>query len=225
MKDYVYQGVNAFERVLTNIGLLTAVGIHVSIRLNVDKHNIGEMAELVELLHQRFGSNEHLSVYSHELFGERSPEDNAELFAQRIQLEQQIAAYGYRGKRRLQKDIKLNSCMADNDGSVVIVPDGHFGKCEHYVDNEFFGHIDSEERDKAILRKFKERPADMEACATCFFYPQCIRLVMCEVVMCTPEKQREHLHTTMESMKYEYKHYLKKNENDNDNEQDDETEI
>ena len=44
------------------------------IRLNVDKHNIGEMAELLELLHQRFGANEHLTVYSHELIGERSPE-------------------------------------------------------------------------------------------------------------------------------------------------------
>ena len=233
VKDYVYQGVNAFERVLTNIGLLIAAGIRVSIRLNVDKHNIKEMAQLVSLLHKRFNYNEYLSVYSHELFGERSPEDNAELFAQRMQLEQQIAAYGYRGKRRLQKDIKLNSCMADNDGSVVIVPDGHIGKCEHYVDSEFFGHIESEEREKAILRKFKERPADMEACATCFFYPQCIRLIMCDGVMCTPEKQREHLHTTMESMKYEYKRYLKKNDNVNDpstdsgqeNEEDDETEI
>ena len=223
VKDYVYQGVNAFERVLENIGLLIAAGIRVSIRLNVDKHNIKEMTQLVSLLHQRFDSNEHLSVYSHELFGERSPEDNADLFSQRMQLEQQIAAYGYRGKRRLQKDIKLNRCMADNDGSVVIVPDGHLGKCEHFIDSEFFGHIDSEEHDKSILRKFKERPVDMEACATCFFYPQCIRLVMCEVVMCMPEKQREHLHTTMESMKYEYKRYLKKN--DNDNEQDDETEI
>ena len=90
VKDYVYQGVNAFERVLQNIAMLTAAGIHVSIRLNVDKHNIGEMAELVELLHQHFGTNEHLTVYSHELFGERDPEDNAALFAQRMLLEQQI---------------------------------------------------------------------------------------------------------------------------------------
>ena len=44
VKAYVYHGVNAFERVLENIGLLTAAGIHAHIRLNVDKHNIGEMA-------------------------------------------------------------------------------------------------------------------------------------------------------------------------------------
>ncbi len=49
VKAYVHQGVDAFERVLQNIAMLTAAGIHVSIRLNVDKHNIREMAELVRM--------------------------------------------------------------------------------------------------------------------------------------------------------------------------------
>ena len=210
VKSYVYRGVNAFERVLQNIGLLTAVGIRVLIRLNVDMYNIGEMGELVELLHQRFGTNAHLSVSSFVLYGgERSPEDNATLFAQRMQLEQQIAQCGYRFRRRLQNDIKVNCCWADDDGeSVLIVPDGHLGKCEHCIDREFFGHIDSEERDEAIIRKFKERRAEIEACATCFYYPQCIRLVMCEKYFCSPEYQQEHLHETMEAMKYEYARYL-----------------
>ena len=105
---------------------------------------------------------------------------------------------------------------------MVIVPDGHFSKCEHYIDREFFGHIDSEERDKTIVRKFKERRADIESCATCPYYPQCIRLVMCEpAISCTPEKQQERLYDTMEAMKQEYERYLRKN----DNEQDDENEI
>ena len=210
VKAYVYQGVNAFERVLENIGQLIAVGIRVLIRLNVDKHNIGEMAELAELLHQHFGSNEHLSVYSHELFGERTPEDNATLFAQRMQLEQQIAKHGILRIKELPKDIHLNQCMADNDGSVVIAPDGHLGKCEHFIDREFFGHIDSEERDMAIIRKFKERRAEIEACATCPFYPQCYRLVMCENDSgCIPETRQVVMHNMMASIKYEYERYLK----------------
>ena len=166
VKAYVYQGVNAFERVLQNIGMLTAAGIRVNIRLNVDKYNIKEMAALVELLHQRFGTNEHLTVYSHVVYGERSPEDNATLFAQRMQLEQQIAQCGYKRKQGLPKAIQTHYCGADDDRSVLIAPDGHLGKCNHYIDCEFFGHVDSEERDEAILRKFKERRPDIEACAT-----------------------------------------------------------
>ena len=214
VKAYVYQGVNAFERVLENIGQLIAVGIRVLIRLNVDKHNIGEMAELAELLHQHFGTNEHLSVYSHELFGERTPKDNATLFAQRMQLEQQIAKHGILRIKELPKDIHLNQCMADNDGSVVIAPDGHLGKCEHFIDREFFGHIDSEERDMTIIRKFKERRAEIETCATCPFYPQCYRLVMCENDFgCTPETRQGGMHNMVASMKYEYECYLNKKEN------------
>ena len=209
VKAYVHRGVNAFERVLHNIDLLTAAGILVNIRLNIDMYNIGEMADLVELLHQRFGTNEHLSVHCIQLYGEHSPEDNAELFARRMQLEQQLMQYGFRGQWGVRRDIKVNCCSADNDGSVVIAPDGHLGKCEHYIDSEFFGHIDSEERNEAVLRKFKERKPDIEACATCFYYPQCNRnrLVMCKKYNCTPEYRQERLHETTEGMKNEYECY------------------
>ena len=217
VKDYVYRGVNAFERVLTNIGLLTAAGISVGIRLTVDKHNIKEMVELVKLLHQRFGANERLTVFSQALFVERTSEENAKLFAQRMLLDEQIAACGYNSKWGLQRDIKLSDCWADRDDSVMIAPDGHLGKCDQYIDREFFGHIDSEERDETIIRKFKEHPADIEACATCFYYPQCFRHAMCSASSkCTPEFQQEHLHETMEGMKNEYKLYLN-NENHHPN--------
>lgn len=212
VKDYVYRDVNAFERVLQNIGLLIAAGIRVKTRLNVGKHNIGEMAELVELLHQRFGADERLSVYSAGLLDE---EHNAELFAQLMQLEQQIAACGFHFKRRLPKSIRVNRCMAEVDGSrVVIAPDGHLGKCHQYIDREFFGQIDSEERNDAILRKFKERRADIKACATCFNYPQCIRLVMCKKdINCTSVKQQEFIHDMRTSMKDEYERYLNNEDN------------
>jgi radical SAM protein with 4Fe4S-binding SPASM domain len=224
VKDYVYQGVNTFERVLENIGLLTAAGIQVRIRLNVDKYNIKEMAELVELLHQCFGNNQHLVIYSHELHGERTPEDNAELFAQRMELQQQIEACGYGDQQllRLQRDIQEHGCMANTDFGVLISPDGHLGKCQHIIDSEFFGHIDSEERDEAILRKFKERRSDIEACATCFYYPQCSFLVMCHH-KCSPETRKESLRNMMKIMKHEYECYLSKNEKEKEKE--DETEI
>ena len=209
VKEFVYRGVNAFEHVLQNIAMLTAAGILVKIRLNVDKHNVGEMSSVVELLHQRFGINEHLSVYSMQLYGEHSPEDNAELFARRMQLEQLLMQYGFRGQWEVRRDIKVNCCSADNDGSVVIAPDGHLGKCEQYIDSEFFGHIDSKERNEVVLRKFKERKPDIEACATCFYDPQCNgnRLVMCKKYNCTPEYRQERLHETTDGMKSEYERY------------------
>ena len=209
IKRYIYGEVNAFERVLGNIQLLTDAGIRVQIRLNVDKHNIEEMSELVSLLHQRFGVNKRLIIYSRELYCKRTLKDAEVLFDQRMKLVQQIDELGYRGKQELQKDIKLGLCMADNDQNVVIVPDGHLGKCEHYINREFFGHIDIEEKDKEVLRKFKERPADIEACNTCPYYPQCFRLKVCEKNDCTPELQKEHIYDIIEAMKDEYVRWKK----------------
>jgi len=210
VKNYVYKSTNAFEKVLKNIKLLTDEDIKVVIRLNVDKHNIDEMAQLITLLHDRFGTNNFLSIYSCEIYGKRTPIDNAALYDQRMQLEQQIEMYNYKIKRKLPKDIKLNRCMADYDRSAVISPDGHLGKCEHYVDSEFFGHINSEDRDKEVLRRFKERRADIEACANCSYYPQCFWLLMCpNHDDCTPELQKEHIYNIKEAMKDEYEKWKK----------------
>ena len=209
IKRYIYGEVNAFERLLGNIQLLTDEGIRVLIRLNVDKHNIAEMSELVSLLHKRFGVNKRLIIYSRELYCKRTPEDAAALYDQRMELEQLIDVLGYRGRQELQKEIKLSLCMADNDQNVVIIPDGHLGKCEHYIDREFFGHIDSEEKDKEVLRRFKERPADIEACATCPYYPQCFRLKVCEKRNCTIELQKEVIFNTILAMKDEYERWKK----------------
>ena len=209
IKRYIHGDANAFERVLGNIGMLADAGIHVRVRLNVDKHNIEEMDELVSLLHRRFGANGFLTVYSHELFGERSAEDSAALYRQRMALEQHIADCGYQTRRKLLKKLKLNLCMADDDQSVTIDPTGQLGKCEHHFDRNFFGHIDSEERDGDVIRRFGERAADIEACATCPYYPQCIRLVMCEDGnTCTPEKQKENIYYTLNAMRDEYQNFI-----------------
>ena len=60
------------------------------------------------------------------------------------------------------------------------------------------------------------RQADIEACATCPYYPQCFLLTMCKIdIGCTPEYQQEHLHNMMEGMRNEYEHYLNNLNNEN----------
>ena len=171
--------------------------------------------KLVAFLHQHFGTNKYLTIYSHELLGERSDEERADLYEQRMQLEKQIVACNYSTTKELQKDLKLIFCMADNDQSVIISPDGHLGKCEHYIDSEFYGHIDSENKDESILRKFKERPAETEACTICPCYPQCLVLKMCpNGCVCTPEKRQERIYNIKEAMKNEFQRYIEKNDKD-----------
>ena len=124
-----------------------------------------------------------------------------------------ITDYGYRKERKLPRDIKFACCSADDDQSVLISPAGFLGKCSLYVDREFFGHIEQEERDEAIIQRFKEH-AETDECATCFHYPQCNRLAMCAYgASCSLEKRKDILYKTMEAMKNEYKAYLSSNPN------------
>lgn len=94
---------------------------------------------------------------------------------------------------KLGHALKLNRCIADSDTSIVILPDGHVGKCEHFSDCEWFMSVlDPEEKvDEAKLRSFFELRPEIEDCATCPLYPECYRLVICaETIHCYPEEQK-----------------------------------
>ena len=56
-------------------------------------------------------------------------------------IEDKLAGWGLFRRSNFEPMIKTGNCMADNDGSVVIQPDGYITKCEHYTDSQHVGHI------------------------------------------------------------------------------------
>lgn len=214
-KRYIYKEGSAYQRVLENIGKLTAAEIKVSIRLNVDKHNIDNMFTLVRELYGRFGENKQLTIYSHVLFdyvdnhAKRTKDERDELYMRRMELEQLIKDCHYHAKNKLKKTLKLHHCMADNDRSALISPNGYLGKCEHFVDSDFFGHVDSDERNQQVIQQFKERHEEETRCDYCAFYPKCNRIKRCPSGgMCSSDKQEEYIHRMTEGMLEEYKDYI-----------------
>ena len=208
-KAFIYPDVNAFQRVLANIHHLLAEGIRIDVRLNINWQNAENLMELADLLTETFGAQKLLRVYSHSLF-EKGPGQGAnmltdiqrrELFNTRMRLQEKLQE----GKIALIGDLphklKLNRCMADRDANVVILPDGHLGKCEHYYEDHWFGHLDSSEKDESMLTDFKRLREETEACAECPFYPECYRLVLCEeAAHCYPEDRQEMLQLTRKQL-------------------------
>lgn len=84
--------------------------------------------------------------------------------------------------------------MADNDSSVVIVPSGHIGKCEHYSEDHFVGHIESEDFNTQMIDNFRLTRKEISACATCFNYPNCIWLKLCEDHPNCYQEERDYQH-------------------------------
>lgn len=198
-KAYIYKDVNAYRRVIGNIHKLQDAGIHVSIRLNIDMHNAENLSELADELHREFSDPKGISVYLHALYeevkGSKAIHDDVKrkfVFSQIYDIETRLKDYGFTRPGRLSRKVKTNRCMADNDSSVIIVPNGHIGKCEHYSEDHFVGHIGNEKWDTQMMDKFKETHDEIDACATCFNYPECIWLKLCEDCPNCYQEEREH---------------------------------
>lgn len=216
-KAFIYKGVNAYQRVIANIHRLLDADIRVSIRLNIDVHNADNLMELADELHQEFGNNDKLTVYLHILFemsngsvAIKHEQERKMMFEKMKEIEAKLADYGLYEIKPLSEGIKINHCMADSDQSVVIDPSGNIGKCEHYSEDHYIGHIDSDDRDEAMVERFRECHEEIEACATCFDYPNCIRLKLCEDnAYCYPETRDSRLNKIRQRMLKTYQNYTK----------------
>lgn len=210
-KAYIYKnGPSPYEVVMGNIGNLLDVQIPVQVRINLDKHNTEEAMQLVEDLHERYDGRKGLYAYSHTLFEhasakeiKRTSEGRRKLIAQQRVLADRIAAYGFSRRVTLSRQQPMNMCMADSGHSVTILPGGELGLCDHFSEDNFVGHIDREEMDEQVIQRFRETQPLLEACSTCFHYPGCIRLKMCqEQDDCfeeTREQSRESLLRTIQT--------------------------
>ena len=219
VKAYIYKGVNAYERVMENIGHLLAADIRVSIRMNIDMHNADDLERLAEELHERFKDQKHLNAYLHLLFEDNAKhvgacdDDKRKLLVEKMRLiEDKLAGWGLFKYHNYEPMIKTCNCMADNDGSVVIQPDGYITKCEHYTDSQHVGHISQEGQDAEKIAYFKEKGTMVgEFCRQCAKYPDCRFLLSCpNLEECYPEMPQLYEHQLREEMKRMYKAHLEK---------------
>ncbi len=187
IKAYIYRdGKSPFQVVMDNIERLLKADMYVSVRLNMDNYNFEDLLELVDILHERFGGYKKIGVSSSRLY-ELSDRPNsihtdierAELGRKWLELEDKISKLGMHRVRPLAKSITYHRCMADSDETVVIFPDGHLGKCEHYIDDRFIGDIYNGITDITENDIFKKRIDASEICKGCKMYPLCVNLKAC----------------------------------------------
>ena len=181
-KAYIYREGSAYQRVMRNIGLLLEAGVNVNIRLNTDARNAQDLRELSRELKERFGQYANLHVYValiHDFGGVqhdfKSREEKLRCYKQ---LREYLKETGLNKSASLRRTVALTSCMADEDGRLSILPDGHIGRCEHESEQDFVGSIYSQEQDTALIEAWKEK-IKSPACGDCPLYPRCTILKKC----------------------------------------------
>ncbi len=217
IKNYVTKDKNPFKRVIRNIGLLLEAGISVSVRLNVSEENISELYELVDYLYDLYGKYDNLGIYCQLIYentgyvktnyGERLNSFSADF----LQLCAYIESKGLKFDRNsLLTNIKTRFCFADNPHAMLISPEGKIGNCEHFIDSNFVGDIYS----NTPTPIWSEYCEPTEHCATCAFFPNCMRLKECPNCdhVCYPHEKQQHLMELKNQIRIAYKKFLNKKE-------------
>lgn len=193
-KNYVYKNVSSpYKKVIGNIAELLDNDVTVSIRMNVDLYNADNLKKLVYELYDRFGNHPNLIPYIYPLFEnefyQRKEGELQKLFEKIAEIEQAMDECMFFWGDSVKNSIRCTHCMVDNGKAVTVSPTGDLGLCEHFVDSDFFGHIDTpEERDMDVIHSYKKYMPDLDICDDCPLYAVCVRNTKCEEQSkCYPE--------------------------------------
>lgn len=218
-KAYVGASEDPYLRVMRSIGLLLDAEIRVSVRLNLSRDNFDDLMLLVNELAERFGDGRKgLTIYASMLlsqepevggaFDEHGWHVDESTYTRRreelMTLHAAIAGHGLKGVGFLEKRVKTNGCMADNDRAVTVLPDGRIGRCEHFSESEIMGDIRDGNFDEAVRAAWKERLKAGEICRECAAFPDCVQLKKCPGArICSPAEKKERERRLRDGMRRE----------------------
>lgn len=212
-KAYIDRGKDEspFQRVLKHIGLAADAGIEISIRLNMDANNAEDLLRLCDELGRRFARKAKVGVYPALLAkfagaGKVHAFENEQaILKSYYAVEEKLESFGLMKDNPLFRKLRISRCMADNEESEAIMPDGRIGQCDHYGEDTITGSIFDGKQDEAALQAWRE-PLIVPECAGCALYPLCPRLKKCEWICgsCSQISRTITLHTLQKQMRKAY---------------------
>lgn len=205
VKSYIYNDKNPFEKVIGNIDELLNHGVRVDIRLNFASYNSEDLKKLLLVLKERFENNDLLNVYSSPLFEYKHTNQKNKQIVLADFLDFQKMQLSIFPNIRVDNTIRLSSCMADDNQSIVITPKGSLTKCEHFTDSEIVGNVFSNKIDNIAIDSWKEYVSTTDDCKNCILYPNCIHLKKCpNSFKCNNEYIKSRIQRLYASIEYIY---------------------
>lgn len=220
------KGKNPYQIVMDNIKMMAEWGLNISIRMNMDLYNAENIKELIKELHDRFKDNKNVTPYCWPIFEDdehpRTDEHNEQLYEKLKEIEDVLKEYNYYHPKYRNNGVRATHCMIDHGGAVVFGTQGDIGLCEHYSDDNFWGHVDKPEmKDMDMIRSFQDYEEPIKGlCDDCSIMPSCIRAKKChDLRACNRWIKEWHLREAHCSVKEMYKDWKRNIENQKNNSQ------
>lgn len=213
-KAYVLPKDNPYQRVLKNIKGLLNQGIAVNVRLNVTAENTADLSDLVDDLATLFDGEKGFSGYAHAVYEDvgYDPVSYDGNTREWVDIQTSVLSAKLSEKKLLSSLSRLptfqaSRCMADNDSSRIIYPNGTIGKCEHMSSRDAVGDIYRDITDEAMVARHKE-VEQIPGCADCPLFPYCVSLKVCpETGKCSKIKMNWKMNRYTGLMKDRYQKY------------------
>lgn len=221
VKAYIYKDrTNAFKKVTDNIELLLRNDVRVNVRMNMDEHNTKDLYELTDYILDRYKEYDNFYAYVHLLYEnsckqvinrdiehKKILQEECENLNERIKNSSKLK--GEKNQNKISH--RVHRCMSDTDSSILILPDGKLGKCEHYLDDNYIGSIYDNALDLDLINLFKELVTVCEACDNCELRSRCRSLKKCPSTrtVCYDEDKEKRIRLYHERMRKIY--YAQKN--------------
>jgi len=173
-KSYVNLRSGIFYRILKKIFFVANAGITVHIRLNIDRENMTEIFDLIELLERNFGDIPEISWYpafltevGNDLTEQEKISFIKDLFSNLKNPTKINAAY------RMHSMPKSIPCMRNDPKSITVDVFGNIYICEHLVGNKnksvgTLNNFDSQLNTSRIKYNLRSE------CKRCVFLPKCM---------------------------------------------------
>lgn len=206
---------NPFGTVIRNMHRLIGAGIGVTVRLNVDEKNLGEVYRVIDFLTEEFTEEEQkkLEVYAHSLFGQcgdgsdACPADTGNDALEARVLE--INDYIERRNLRIHDmgalfSLKSHYCMVTApECNVLIDAAGKLFACDAMTEEMCYGDVKNG-IDLEAWRRVSSECAVHEECSRCVFLPQCTEFDRCPTRMVYDNCYRQEKRKLERELHYAY---------------------
>ena len=183
-KNYIYRDTNPFKTVINNIDILCRSGVSVKIRLHVGTQNNDDLFSLMDFLQSKFSNYNNFYIYPSLFYPNSVPKsicDNSKIEECFTKVKKRLSDIGYQRPQILKSRLCAYSCMADNNNSIVISPDGKLSKCEHVTKDTIIGDVFTGVTNTEKVEMWKIRAPEEIGCESCDLVPICNELKYCPI--------------------------------------------